>query len=333
MLGRQIYPNTLRRLAASRLSNAYHGEWRNAIMLTLTFLGVGSAFAKRNHQSNVLIEAWNDGNGPNQSAANPATTPEPDDTLLIDLGGTGNLALDALKNKPGFSYLNRDGIVDYRKIRRIFITHQHADHIAGLEELCFTNVFIQRDPETGKAFKPQIVSSMNILVNLWDTSLKGGMSPMPGRYALLQDFFFILALRPTAKGYEPFQMLKRYQFEIFPTDHIRVERKYDWPSYGMIIRDTKSDETVFFSGDTKYDFETYGPHMTTAKINFHDAQLIPQENPVHALISELRDMPDDIKQKTHLYHYGDSWDAPEFNFVPDEFAGFATPQTRYTLFE
>ena len=28
------------------------------VMLTFTFLGVGSAFAKRNYQSNVLVEAW-----------------------------------------------------------------------------------------------------------------------------------------------------------------------------------------------------------------------------------------------------------------------------------
>ena len=30
-------------------------------MLTMTFLGVGSAFAKRNFQSNVLVEAWETG--------------------------------------------------------------------------------------------------------------------------------------------------------------------------------------------------------------------------------------------------------------------------------
>ena len=60
-------------------------------MLTLTFLGVGSAFAKRNFQSNALIEAWSTG---------PSTQPQPDDTLLIDFGGTGPLALHSLKGKP-----------------------------------------------------------------------------------------------------------------------------------------------------------------------------------------------------------------------------------------
>ena len=80
-------------------------------------------------------------------------------------------------------------------IEVIFITHQHADHIGGLEELALTNTYAFADPETGKGFKPQIISSINVLVNLWDTSLKGGMGAIQGRHALLQDYFFILALK------------------------------------------------------------------------------------------------------------------------------------------
>ena len=143
-------------------------------MLTLTFLGVGSAFAKRNFHSNALIEAWH-------TSADGQS--EPDDTMLLDFGATGPLALHGLREKPGFEYLSGGPFVDYTKVRRVFVTHQHADHIGGLEELAFMNVFVLADREAGTAFKPQMISAMNILVNLWDTSLKGGMSPMPGRYA------------------------------------------------------------------------------------------------------------------------------------------------------
>jgi len=65
-------------------------------MLSLTFLGVGSAFAKRNFNANVLFEFWK---RPWKGRVPPSP---PDDTLLLDFGATGPAAFHVLKNQEGF---------------------------------------------------------------------------------------------------------------------------------------------------------------------------------------------------------------------------------------
>src|SRR3972149_76226 len=146
-------------------------------------------------------------------------------------------------------------------IKRGFITHQHADHSGGLEEMALMNMFHYGDRRGGRSFKPQIISAINILVHLWDTSLKGGLNTIPGRYALLQDYFFILSLVPGEKDRDSFTIGKRFRFHIFATDHIHIRQKYDWPSYGLFIRDMETGESAFFSGDTRFYYPAYARMM------------------------------------------------------------------------
>ena len=134
-------------------------------VLTLTFLGVGAAFAKRNFQSNALIEAWSSG---------PDEQDTPDDTLLVDFGTTGPLALNQLRQREGFAYLDDQGRVNYPAIKRIFVSHLHSDHIGGLEELAAMNIHVFGNPKGGREFKPQLYGSPEVLLNLWDRSMRGG---------------------------------------------------------------------------------------------------------------------------------------------------------------
>ena len=291
-------------------------------MLTLTFLGVGNAFAKRSFQSNVLLEAW---------SASPDRQDEPDNTLLVDCGTTAPQALHQLRERPGFGYLDHAAAVNYRKLRHILITHQHGDHTGGLEELALMNTFAHADAGTG--FRPQLISAPEILADLWEHSLKGGLGVLHGRAAKLEDYFVPRPVRPEAAGAGRFPWTDRYELQPFWTDHVCIAEKYDWPSLGLLFCDVVSGASVFFSGDTGFDFDAYAEMMTRARLCFHEVNLADEELAVHSSLRQLRTLPAEIKKKTFLYHYGDDWDSGPYDAVGDEFAGFARPFHRYVLFD
>ncbi len=294
-------------------------------MLTLTFLGVGSAFAKRNYQSNALVEVW---------SAGPDQQDSPDDTLLIDFGTTGPLALHRLKDEPGFSYLDDNGVIRYSAIRRIFITHQHGDHVGGLEELAGITAHHTSHSEPEENPKPQLIGVENVLTNLWAHTLEGGLGVLAGRKASLRDYFDVRSL-PVVQdgGPDRFALLDRYELAPFPTDHIRLRERHDWPSFGLLMTDRDTGETVFYSGDTRFDPDGLGKRMAAANLCFHEVQLEDHADPVHATLSQLRTLPAEVRGKTYLYHYGDTWTDEAYAFVAGEFAGFARPGQRYVLFK
>jgi ribonuclease BN (tRNA processing enzyme) len=107
--------------------------------LRVVFLGVGSAFTKRNRQSNFLII-------------------QGDHHVLVDCGTLGPLALD-------------DVGLSVNKVKCYLPTHSHADHIGGFEEVALVNRYISNSSNKPKMIVPKEYQDL-----LWDKSLAGELN-------------------------------------------------------------------------------------------------------------------------------------------------------------
>ena len=236
--------------------------------LSLYFIGCGSAFAKTLNQNNILISKG-------------------DDHLLVDCGTKCSQALF-------------DVGVSIAQIKNYLITHSHADHIGGLEEvqLFYRYVFQQ---------KPTMFITRAYEKILWEQSLRGGSELSEKTPLTYKDLWN--TVRP--------RKLKHYPRETFETQvgniNIKMPRTMHFPdsatswkqcawSCGIIIddrifftSDTRFDPDLLFSLDQKFNFE----------VIFHDCQLFTAG--VHASLEELSTLPEKLRKKIILMHYGDNW--------------------------
>lgn len=252
--------------------------------MKVTFLGVGSAFSKKNGNSNLLIESGNI-------------------KLLVD-----------------FSLLCSKALVTYglslKDITHIFISHLHADHVSGLEEVAFMTRLVYR-------CKPALLSTASLLERTWATNLRGGLEfieERPGELdpQTLGDFFTVMPLQPETwitLGTDP-----GLRIHLHPTNHVM-----GMESYGLEVEELPGGfaKRFFFSSDTKYAPDLIAHGAKTCSTLFHDCQLFDSgENNVmgvHTSYTQLLQVPAEIRRRMWLYHYGDS-ELPDA--TGDGFAGF-----------
>lgn len=191
----------------------------------------------------------------------------------------------------------------YNDITDIYITHLHADHIGGLEWLGFSSKF---DPDCNK---PTLYISELLVEDLWKKCLSGTMESLEGEISQLSSYYKVEAIKEN-KSFT----WENIEFHLIQTVHI-MNGFILAPCFGLFFKGTHG-EKVFYTADTQFCPQLLSHFYADADVIFHDCETTHRLSGVHAHFDELVTLPDEIKQKTWLYHYN-------HGHLPDaEAAGF-----------
>jgi ribonuclease BN (tRNA processing enzyme) len=245
-------------------------------MTKLLFLGSGSAFTvgTDNYQSNMLLIG------------------DTGKKLLIDCGSDIRYSL----YKEGFSYLD---------ITDIYISHSHADHIGGLEYIGFSSKF---DP---RCEKPRLYLDKEMMGNLWNNSLSGGMKYIENKIVTLEEFF-----QPVKIDEDKVFSWENIKFNTIKLIHVN-SGSVVIPSYGLFFE--INGIKIFLTTDTQMNWDSLKKYYLQADIIFQDCETAKFPSGVHAHYQELLNIPLSIKNKMWLYHYHPG-ELP--NAKKDGFCGF-----------
>jgi ribonuclease BN (tRNA processing enzyme) len=215
--------------------------------MELLMLGTGSGFNKKLYNNNALLDL----NGYR---------------LLIDCGCTATRSLFEL------------GLSWEKHIDGVLVTHLHAGHVGGLEEIALDGKFKYRK-------KIDLFAAEELLDPLWQHCLRGGTADSDSDR--LDDYFNV---RPMRHG-EALH-IHGVSAELVRTLHVPGKC-----SSGLRIG------PLYYSSDAQFDERLLMDMQSRVRYIFHDCSLEP--SPHHASLEQLGSLPESVQEKIWLMHFTD----------------------------
>jgi ribonuclease BN (tRNA processing enzyme) len=182
--------------------------------------------------------------------------------------------------------------LDLDRISAVAVSHLHADHSCGLEDLGFYSKIVLGRPA-------RLLMHPDVSARVWTGLLAGGMeysqpdSGGPAARYQLADFFDLVDLddrAPVALG--PFSIECRRTIHGVPTTAFRI----------------KAGGRIFgFSADTAYD-PTLIDWLAPSNLIIHEATSAGHSG-VHTPYEKLAELPAELRARMRLTHLPDDFDA------------------------
>lgn len=240
-----------------------------------TFIGTGDAFSRQYGHTNALVEAG-------------------EVRLMIDFGTLTPARLERFGHALD-------------SITHIAVSHIHADHVGGLEELAFLSRFVHRR-------RPGMLLPGELDHLLWELSLRGGLEMVAdeggeAEHCTLGTYFTLTPLggdwREPRDG--EWTEIGGLAIKPFRTDHVPGKE-----SWGFVVREVESGEQMIFGGDLRVPIEALFEEPLAEEFArgpiFHDVQLAPGgASSIHIALEEIV-YPPAVQERIVLVHYQDGVD-------------------------